>query len=74
MLGMAEVGVPVSRDGWQSIRIVGASAHVIFILLHKIQKMASKDMTFWVWPCGYPHMPMQTGDGETQLECSTTLC
>jgi len=26
--------------GWQSIHIVGASARVIFILHHKIQKMA----------------------------------
>jgi len=32
--------------------------------------MANKDMTF-----GYhSNMPMQTGGGESQLECSTTLC
>jgi len=33
--------------GWQSIRIVGASACVIFILHQKIQKMAK--CTFWYW-------------------------
>jgi len=38
-------GAPVSLDGWQSIRIVGASAYVIFILLQKIQKMVK--CTFW---------------------------
>jgi len=43
--GMAEVGAPISLDGWQSMQIVGASACVIFILLQKIQKMAK--CTFW---------------------------
>jgi len=42
---MAEVGAPISLDGWQSIRIIGASACVIIILLQKIQKMAK--CTFW---------------------------
>jgi len=27
----------------------------------------------WVSPHGRPYMPIQTGGGETQLECSTTL-
>jgi len=36
--------------GWQSIRIVGAFACVILILLQKIQKMANKDMTFGYHP------------------------
>jgi len=40
MVGMAEVGAPISLDEWQSIETVGASACVIFILLQKIQKMA----------------------------------
>ena len=40
MVGMAEVGAPISLDGVHSIQIVGASACVIFILLQKIQKMA----------------------------------
>jgi len=40
MMGIAVMGAPFSLDGWQSIRIVGASACVIFILHHKIQKMA----------------------------------
>jgi len=31
--------------GWQSLQIVGVSAYVIFILHHKIQKMAK--CTFW---------------------------
>jgi len=34
MVGMAEVGVPISLDGWQSIQYVGACACVIFILLN----------------------------------------
>ena len=36
--------------GWQSIRIVGASASVIFILYQKIQKMAKCTFTsFRYW-------------------------
>jgi len=38
-------GAPISLDGWQSIRIVGVSACVIFILHQKIQNMAI--CTFW---------------------------
>ena len=56
MVGMAEVGVPVSQKGvsvhpdcW-----VGASACVIFILLQKNQKMANKDMTCGYHPVGAP--------------------
>ena len=44
---MAEMAAPVSLDGGQSIRIVGASDCVIFILLQKIQKTAK--CTFWYW-------------------------
>jgi len=40
--------------GWQSIRIVGALACVIFILHHKIRKMANKDMIFGYHPVGTP--------------------
>jgi len=42
---MAEMGAPISVDGWQSIQIAGASACVIFILHQKIQKMAK--CIFW---------------------------
>jgi len=42
---MAEMGHQLIWMGWQSIRIVGASACVIFILHQKIQKMAQ--CTFW---------------------------
>jgi len=42
MVRMAELGVPISQDGWQCIRIVDAYACVIFILLQKIRKMANK--------------------------------
>jgi len=45
MVGMAEMGRQLLWLGWQSIRIVGASACVIFILHHKIQKMAK--CTVW---------------------------
>jgi len=45
MVGIVEMGAPISLDGWQSIRIVGASACVIFILQQKIQKMVK--CTFW---------------------------
>jgi len=45
MVEMAEMGAPISLDGRQSIRIVGASACVIFILHQKVQKMAK--CTFW---------------------------
>jgi len=38
MVGMAEMGAPISLDGWQSIQIVGVSAYVIFILHQKIRR------------------------------------
>jgi len=47
MVGIVEVGAPISLDGWQSIGIVGASACVIFILHRIIHKMAK--CTFWYW-------------------------
>jgi len=37
MVGMAEMGAPISLDGWQSIQIVVVSACVIFILHQKSQ-------------------------------------
>jgi len=48
------LGHQLVRMGWQSIRIVGASAFVSFTLLQKIQKMANKDMTFGYRPVGAP--------------------
>jgi len=45
MVGMAEMGAPISLYGWQSIQTVGVSACVIFILHQKIQKTAK--CTFW---------------------------
>jgi len=74
MMGMTEVGAPVSLNGVASIGIVGASACVIVTLHQKTQKMASKDTDCWISHHGRLHMPTQTGDGETQPECSTTLC
>ena len=44
-VGMAEMGHQLVWMEWQSIRIVGASACVIFILHQKIQKVAK--CTFW---------------------------
>ena len=44
---MAEVGAPISLDGAVSIRVVDASAYVIFILHQKMQKMAK--CSFWYW-------------------------
>jgi len=51
MVEMVEVGHQLVRMGWQSIRIFGVSACVIFILL---QKMANNDMTFGYHPVGAP--------------------
>jgi len=45
MVEMAEVEHQLVSMGWQSIRMVGASACAIFILLQKIQKMAK--CAFW---------------------------
>jgi len=45
MVGMAEMGAAISLDGVAVIRVVGASACVIFILHQIIQKMAK--CTFW---------------------------
>ena len=55
MVGMVEVGAPISQDGVAVHQIVGAAACVIFILLQKIQKMANKDMTFGYHFVGTPH-------------------
>ena len=48
MVGMAEVGTPISLD-----RV--ASGCVIFTLHQKTQKMASKDMIVRYHPCAPPH-------------------
>jgi len=45
MVGMAEMGAPLSLDEVTVHWIVGVSACVIFILQEKIQKMAK--CTFW---------------------------
>ena len=47
MVEMVGWGHELVCVGWQSIRIVGASACVIFILHQKIQKMAK--CIFWYW-------------------------
>ena len=52
--GWQRLGRRLVRMGWQSIRIVGASASVIFTLLQKIQKMANKHMTFGYHPMVAP--------------------
>jgi len=65
---MAEVGAPISLDGVASIRIIGASACVIFTLHQKTQTMANKDTIVGITPW-VPHMPMQIGSGETQPKC-----
>jgi len=52
--GWQRWGHKLVRMGWQSIRIVGVSACIIFILLQKIEKMANKDMTFGYYPVGAP--------------------
>jgi len=65
MVRMVVVGAPISLDGWQSIRIVGASACVIFILHQKIQKIAK--CTFW-WLTGLS----RTKSRETENGCSSS--
>jgi len=45
MVGMAEMGAPISLDGAAVHLDCGVSAYVIFILHQKIQKMAK--CTFW---------------------------
>jgi len=52
--GWHRCGHQLVRMGWKSIQIVGASAYVVFILLHKIQKMANKGMTFGHHHVGAP--------------------
>jgi len=62
---MAEIGVPISLDGWQSIRIVGVSACVICILHQKIQKMAK--CTFW-------YQLTQGCPGQSPESCKMVVC
>ena len=50
-----------------------SSASVIFPCIINPEDGRQKK-NHWVSPHGRPHMPMQTGGGETQPECSTTLC
>jgi len=71
MVVMAEVGAPI-RMGWQSIRIVDASACVHFAQENPEDGKQRYDI--WVLSRGCPHMPTQTGGGETHPEHSTTLC
>jgi len=56
MVGMTEVGAPVSQDGVAVHPVCGASACAIFILIRKIQKMVNKDMTFGYHPWAPPHV------------------
>jgi len=54
MVGMIEVGAPISLDRVVSSQIIGASAFVIFFLHHKTQKMACKNTIVGYNPMGTP--------------------
>jgi len=58
------MGALTSLDGWQSTRIVGVSACVIFILHQKIQKMAK--CTLW-----YQLTPVV---GQSPESCKMVVC
>jgi len=65
MVDMAEVGAPVSLD----VVAVHLDCWCICLCyLHFAQENQEAKIG------GTPHMPMQTGGGETQPERSTTLC
>ena len=54
MVGMAEVGAPITQDAVAVHPDCWCVSFVIFTLLQKIQKMANKDMTFGYHPVGTP--------------------
>ena len=74
MVVMAEMGAPISQDGWQSFRTVGAFACVIFILLLKIQNMANKDMKFGCHPVGDPTCLCRQEVGKPSWNAAQPCC
>jgi len=69
---MAEVGAPISQDG---MALHPDYWCICLCYLHFAPENPEngKDMTFWLSPHGRPHIPTQTGGGETQPERSSTL-
>jgi len=72
MVGMAEVGAPISLDGV----VVHPDCWCVYLCyLHFApENPEDGEHDIWVSPRGHPHMPTQTGSGETEPEHSTTLC
>jgi len=74
MVGMAEVGVPISQDG------VAIHPDCWYVCLCYLQfapenpEDGEQRYNIQVSPRGHPHMTTQTGGGETQPEHSITLC
>jgi len=74
MVGMAEVGAPVSQNG---VAVHPDCWCVCLCYLHfapENPEDGEQRYEIWVSPCGHPHMPTQIEGGETQPEDSTTLC
>jgi len=72
MVGMAEVGVPVSQDG---VAVHPDCWCVCLRYLHfalENPEDGKQRYDIWVSPREHPHMPMKKGGGEIQLDCSTT--
>jgi len=66
---MAEVGAPISQDG---VAVHPDCWCVCLCYLHfapENPEDGEKRYDIWVSPHGHPHMPMQTGGGETKPGC-----
>jgi len=74
MVGIAEVGVPISQD-WVAVH--PDCWCVCLCYLHfapENPEDGEQRYDIWVSPRGHAYMPMQTGGGDTQPERSTILC
>jgi len=70
MVGMAEVGAPISQDGMAVHLDCWCICLCYLHFAPENPEDGKKDMTFGITP----YVPMQAGSGETKPECSTTLC
>ena len=73
MVGMAEVGAPISQDG---VAVHPDCWCICLCYLHFAPENPYVEQRYdiWVSPSRHPDMLMHAGGGETQPEYSTTLC
>ena len=65
MVGMVQVGVPISLDEWQSIRILGASACVLILLIFAPEN--PEDGKMYLLVLAHPGSPGQSPESHKMV-------